>query len=172
MTNYLLKKKKKKKKKSNLNDSIKCSCVYVCCTQSNEGRVWGLVPPPCKCDVIFSYICMNFTKLVFHLSYLVPTSRLLFTCFLLMNYCFKTAILVETCKTMRYFYWKKQKLPSAEGFALSPPDPLHWEFLATPLNQSQTWRTLFGFCLESRINLRLTGKKFVQVRLQLKFALK
>jgi len=37
----------------------------------------GLEPPCDNCDVFFSYIHPNTTKLVFHLSYLVSTFRLL-----------------------------------------------------------------------------------------------
>jgi len=82
----------------------------------------GLEPPSCgKCDVIFSYIYTNTTKLVFHLSYLVRldwfSMRLIAELLL--------QILTEICIKMRYFYWKIAKIaplsPAAGGN--SHPDP-------------------------------------------------
>jgi len=75
---------------------------------------WGLKNPFCgKCDVIFSYIYTNTTKLVFHISYLVRLD-----CFY--ELLLQIAILAQICIKMRSYYRKIAKnLPAL--FAPRPP---------------------------------------------------
>jgi len=76
-------------------------------------------PPLCgKCDVIFSYIYTNTTKLVFHLSYLVRLDR--FKMLLIDELLLKNNQFGRNMHKMRYFYWKIVKIAQLWGFAPRP----------------------------------------------------
>jgi len=83
-----------------------------------------------KCDVIFSYIYANTTKLVLHLSYLIRSDTS--DCFLLMKYCFKITILAEICTKMHCFE-NLQKSPSAGSFR-PPRSTFLWRLGTFPLD--------------------------------------